>query len=205
MSTATITCICGSVTPEVVLCSSCHRYWQEGRELYGVTSTIRAVWPTITAADPDVLENARVRGVEVDALITAFLLDSLPVLPSDTREDVKDLFLKFIEWWAVKRPKKWGACRPQVIVSDGVYAGTVDLLFENGPIVDVKCTYNIQQTHEFQLGGYRALHGMKKTVGILHLTKRINDANLFMLDGVECHDDWRTIRNFHQLMLRKKK
>ena len=194
-----------------VILDASHRYWDEtGKELYGITNTIKAVWPSTSDAPEAAVQNAQDRGIEVDTLISRYLTGSLLTLPAGTREDSKELFFRFIEWAATQDRYDFTGVQPQVILSDGEYAGTCDLLFRQGAILDVKCTYNLEFTHELQLGGYadmylRQLGNDREAceVGILHLTKRFAKPRLVMLDEVQCMRDWLTIRAMHGLLLRK--
>ena len=190
-----------------------HRYWDEtGKELYGVTATIKQMWPSTNGAPEHVIENARERGAELDALVTSYLNGTLHAIPAGIREDTKELFLKFLDWWGICREARdWGKVTPQVMLSDGEYAGTCDLLFENGTIIDIKCKWDLDFQCELQLGGYADLyldnpvnHPAICEVGILHLTKRLAKPKLIMLNEVQCVQDWRTIRDMHRLLRRAK-
>jgi hypothetical protein len=169
-----------------------------------VTKVIKNTWPIkpdFSAADPEVLENARDRGVVVDDLFSAYVNGTLTKIPGGTRRDAVDLFLKLQKWW----DKRGVKARSQVMLADDEIAGTCDIITEDGWIYDVKATYNIEPTYPIQLGAYAHLHGAwPKGIGIIHVTKRFEAPKLIELSLTQCLGDWVTVRALWQVVERRK-
>ncbi len=208
MSTAVVsaTCRCGSLMPEVVICPDHHRYFKLGKELTSVTRILkRMIPPDFSGADPDVLENARLRGVSVDELFSAYVEGKLGCIPAGTRRDAVDLFLKLRHWW----DKFYGQRieMSQVILADDEIAGTCDVMLGSGHIFDVKATYNIDPSYPLQLGAYadlyNAQHGTFPGIGILHVTARYDEVKVITLDVAECVEDWRALRAAYRVIQRR--
>ncbi len=206
------TCVCNSIgapSTEVRLCSRCHVYWRGDQRLTSVSTIIKAVWPIrpdYSEAPADVLENARIRGVEVDALFTAYLRGTLSKIPAGTREDVKDLLLKLVQWWDTYG---WDNADGQVLLAGPTEAGTCDIRGES-IIADLKCTYDIEPMYPVQLGGYADLNEaqygrLPTTLGIIHLTKRFKQPQWIPLDVEECVRDYRLCRDVYRMAVRRSK
>ena len=77
-------CVCESIgRSDLRRCDEHHRYWRGDKELAAVGKVIRSTWPIkpdYSAADPEVLENARDRGT------ISFKV------PKDQKEDGAGLF-----------------------------------------------------------------------------------------------------------------
>jgi len=111
-------CTCSSIgaPPTVRFCSTCHKYWRGDKELVSVTRLVKTVWPfkpDFSQAQPEVLENARDRGVVVDALFSAYVNGKLDTIPPGTRTDAIDLFFKLRQWWDGRHKQ----ARSQVIIA----------------------------------------------------------------------------------------
>lgn len=192
-----MTCQCEVITDTVMLCSDHHRYYLGGNRLAGVTSVIKDVLPPDYDGVPEgVLENARVRGVELDSLISRYVAGELTEIPLGTREDVAELFFRFHDWFSKQNFRKAEA---QVLVHDNEIAGLIDLRLD-GEIYDVKGTYNILPSHHMQVAGYCDLAGSEKGY-LIHLTKRHKLARIMDVSCQSFHD-WRTVRNFWSLKRR---
>lgn len=214
MSTIIAACGCGSIgapADTVRQCLEHHRYWRGDKELMSVTKVIKGTWPLkpdYSRAKPEVLENARDRGVVVDALFSAYINGTLDKIPAGTRTDAKDLFLKLMKWW----DKNGEPARAQVILADGEIAGTCDILTRNR-ILDVKCTYNIEATYPLQLGAYADLYSETyldiwesegpPALGILHVTERFAEPKLIEFSSEEVEEDWRTLRDTWRMVKRR--
>jgi hypothetical protein len=202
-------CLCGSVLPETVLCSEHHKYFQSGRELAAVSRVLRSCWPVKSSfADVDraVVENARDRGVEVDALLSRYAEGKLDKVPAGTREDAKELFFKAKEW--VDAALKAGPIRSQVILSAGGIAGMCDFIVAGPMIVDLKATYDIEAYYPIQLGLYGLLYEEQhrqavEGLGILHVTARLAKPRWIPLDVDECKRDAKLIRDTWMMAQRR--
>lgn len=197
-----MSCQCEVITGTVSFCSDHHAYYLHGNRLAGVTSVIKDVLPQDYDGVPEgVLENARVRGVELDTLISRYVAGDLTEIPLGTREDVAELFFRFHDWFCKQNFKKAEA---QVLVHDNEIAGTADLRLD-GVIYDVKCTYNILPSHHIQVAGYCQLGDsgiMRAGYGrVIHLTKRHNVARIMDVSP-QSHRDWKVVRDFWSLKRR---
>lgn len=204
-----MTCVCQTIgaPAEVRLCIPCHRYWRGDRELTSVTSVIKGTWPEkpdFSKAPEGVIENARKRGIEVDAMFTAWLRGKLSgELPVDVyRQDSADLFKKLVDWW-LKRPTV--GADPQVILADDEIAGTADIVTLRA-VYDLKTTYNLEPTYSLQVGGYCHLYEAQYGVlpeecGIIHLTER-QEPKLVKFEVMTVVSEFRIVRDMWRLTRR---
>lgn len=192
------TCLCEVVTAEVQICAEHHAYWMNGQRLYGVTSVIKEVLPTdYSDVPPEVLENARNRGNEVDALVAKYIVGQLKEYPVGTREDAIPLFEKFQNWWDKQTFRKVEA---QVLVTNRQdIAGLIDIRAD-GDIFDVKATSDLMPSHHVQLAGYVELNDGGRA-RLIHVTKRNKAAKIVDVEPT-AYNDWRTIRDFWRLTRR---
>lgn len=193
-------CLCDVISADVQMCVEHHRYWLNGQRLHGVTSVIKDVLPPdYSKVSPEVLENARDRGNEVDALVALYVVGKLQAYPAGTREDVIPLFEKFQNWWDKQRFRKVEA---QALVTNKVdIAGLIDIRTDgdkfNGDIWDVKATSDIMPSHHWQMAGYGELNDGGRA-RLIHVTKRNKSAKI--VDVVPtAYDEWKTIRDFWRL------
>lgn len=206
-------CACLPTSPVIQFCAEHHAYWLDGRRLTSVTQVIKSTWPIkpdFSAADPAVVENASIRGVEVDGLISQWLTGKLDAIPADTREDSVELFQKFTKWW---NASEFAGCEVecQKVVYDDEIAGTIDLMVRrkigrgfltryHSYILDIKTTYNLEKTYQIQVGAYEDLACCPSApnyvdhVGIVHLTKRFDEPKLVMYDTSDCQRYWEATR-----------
>src|SRR5688572_12340556 len=187
--------------PKAVTFHECHHVSKRGdKELDSVTRVVYACFPAkakFREAPPEVLENARQRGVEVDKLVTAYLRGNLATIPAGTRIDSKELFFKLKPWIdsALSR------AMPQIILADEDIAGTADIVTTDGLILDLKTTYDVTEPHyDLQLGMYanlfEAQFGEKpKGISIIHLTERLPAPKIVTLDLKQCQYDAKMIRD----------
>lgn len=205
------TCCCGSIGAPADLrqCADHHRYWKGDKELISVTKIVKGTWPIkpdFSRAKPEVLENARDRGIVVDDLFSAYVRGALERIPRGTREDAVQLFFKLRRWWD---GRKHTEPRSQVMLSDDEVAGTCDVL-DGGWIWDLKSTYNIEITYPIQVAAYAELHFATfgrhvKGVGIIHVSERFPEPKIIKLELSEVMQDWMTLRTMYQLVQRRSK
>jgi hypothetical protein len=201
-------CCCGTIgSPlSVRLCPTCHRYWKGDKELVGVTKLLKTTWPfkpDFSQALPEVLENARDRGIVVDTLFSAYVSGTLDTIPRGTRSDAIELFFKLKDWWDGRHKD----ARAQVILADDDIAGTCDLVADDW-IYDVKSTYNVEAMYQLQLGFYAVLHFATfgrpaKGIGIIHVTKRYPAPKLIKLDMPQCMQDALLLRDCYFMAHRR--
>ena len=198
-------CCCDTIGAPLVVrpCRVHHIYHFGDRELTSVTQCIKSTWPIppdYSKADPAVLENARERGVEVDALLTSWLAGELPEIPAGVREDTRDLFVKLTDWWTIEDNP-----RSQVILANDELAGTADIITDNA-VYDLKTTYNLEPTYSLQVGGYVCLyeaeHGrLPERCGIIHLTKR-QKPKLIEFEPLVVAGEFRVVYDMYKLVNR---
>ena len=195
---ATATCRCGEVTPEAIQCPVHFHVYRYGTWLPSVGRILRTVWPPPETLPPeDVLENARLRGVEVDTLFSAYVIGKLQRIPAGTRMDARDLFLKLVYWFDEQH---FTRSESQILVAGDDHAGTMDLRLD-GMVVDLKCTYDVSDMHRLQTAGYAALAGTLDAA-VLHVTARYPEPRLELLTGTD-HHDWEALL-CHWRMLKRR-
>ncbi len=193
-------CTCGSIgaDPKTVRLAECHhRYFRGDKELVSVSKILRSVWPIkpdYSAAPTEVLENARLRGIDADTLVSLYVEGKLRE-GTLIREDALMLFREFRPWW---KKREHRTVRAQVILADDEVAGTCDLMPDQS-IYDLKTTYDIEAYYPLQLGAYgelyKSMYGVfPDALGIIHLTKRFNGPRFINLDIEECVRDWKLMR-----------
>lgn len=183
-----------------------HTYTKDGAQLTSVSTIVKRFFPMDPGISPDVLENARDRGVAVDSLLCAWLAGTLTEIPAGTRQDAKELFLKLVDWW----PKQgFGEAKTQVMMDDGEIAGTCDLLIGEA-IFDLKCTYEVQPEHSVQLGGYGQLFECNneylrppKRLAVIHVTARNKEPKLIDYEPSTAISEFRVLRDAYRLITRK--
>lgn len=183
---------------EIVFDAEKHTYRRDGVFLDSVTRVIKAVWPVkpdYSAADPVVLENARLRGIETETLFYAYLRGEMTEYPEGTREDACELCDKLINWWESRPECFHGDVETQVIVGDAEIAGTLDLLI-GGFVWDLKCTSGIEPTYLIQVAAYSELGGFG-IGGIIQINKGLKAPKFISPTTVQQKsdlDDWLAIR-----------
>ena len=195
----TDSCSCGSVgRSDLRQCPSHFHIWSGDRRLASVGSIIRSCWPAPEKPIPaDILENARDRGDVTDKLFGAYCLGRLTKIPRGTRQDAVALFKKLQDWFDAQNFKD---VHVQVLLGSEDYGGVLDFRFDGVP-VDLKCTYDVQQTAIMQVAAYAALDG---TNGghILHVTERFKEPKLVNVLGEEIKD-WHTMLAHWRMIQRR--
>jgi len=203
-------CNCSLWQPEhtvVRFCSTHHAYYRGSQKLHSVSRVLRTIWPLkpdFSAARPDVLENARDRGVVTDDLFSRYVIGGLDRIPRGTREDSVQLFFKLRRWWD---KHKHGEVRSQVILADQEIAGTCDVK-DDDDIYDVKCSYHIEATYPLQLAAYGELHFATfgrpvKSLNIIHISERFPEPKIIKVDLVSTLEDWMLIRQLWKMVQRR--
>lgn len=191
-------CVCETITAEPIQCPTHYRLYRGGRRLASVSSIVRQSFPLDPNIPPDVLENARIRGSELDRLAAVYVRDGRIRIPAGSvREDSKDLFLKFQRWFDAQNFKK---VEVQVLLGCEDHGGIVDFRFDGYP-VDLKGTSKVEHSHRLQVAGYSLLNGTQGA--IVHVTERMKEARLVPLVRDD-YGDWDTMLN-HWRMLRRRK
>jgi hypothetical protein len=203
-------CTCATVGPESELrFHDCHHVYKRGdRELPSVSSVIRAVWPPSYSGVSDaVLENARERGVEVDAMFSAWVNGGFGEIDvTGYRNDAVALTKKLINWWVDANMPMTADVRCQVQCDDGEIAGTADIVTLDA-VYDLKTVYSLLPTYPIQLGGYVSLirDGVllaSDKAAIIHVTERFKEPKLIEYDVPSILRDWATTRDFYNLTRR---
>lgn len=204
-------CNCASIgnTEGVRFCASCHKYWRNDIRLISVSQVLKATWPIppdFSKADPAVLENARDRGIQVDALFSRYVNGTLDCIRKSDgwRADAVQLFFKLRRFWD---SRKHDSPKAQVILADNEIAGTCDIL-DGDTIYDLKATYNVEKTYHLQLAAYAELHFATfqrpaKTLAIIHVTERYPEPKIIKVDIPSTLQDWATLRQMWSMVRRR--
>lgn len=179
----------------------CHGYYLDDKRLTSVTQVIRETLPASYDGVPEAtLESARERGVELDALVSRYVVGELKEIPAGTREDVVELFERFVPWWDGHH---FGNVAAQVIVNNGEIAGAIDICVDGYTIFDVKCTYDLLPSHKIQVAAYADLLDSSGGAagGLIHLTKRLKTPRIVPLE-LSDYADWDVVKAFWRLKRR---
>lgn len=177
-------CDCASIGKSAELWQCPHfRIFRGDRRLTSVGRIVSASFPLDPKIPADVLESARERGSEVDALFGAYVLGKLAKIPAGTRNDSRDLFLKAKAWYDRQSFK---TVEVQVLLGGDDYGGVLDFRFDGIPL-DLKCTYNVEVSARIQVAAYAVLSNQIDGE-ILHVTERFAEARLVTLNGDDLHD-----------------
>lgn len=213
MSTVTIpaTCECGSIGRSDLRQCPEHRYlWRGDRRLASVTS-ITSLLPQKPCNDCgaqsyrdhrdncrvfEKIENARIRGSQVDEIFCALITRKLACIPGGTRQDARDLVKKLVAWFQRQDFEK---VETQVLVGDDEVGGLIDLRCD-GHIFEVKATYEIGHAHILQAAGYGTLDNTNASV--LHVTERYAEPKEYELKTQD-YEDWQTLRGFWKMAQRR--
>lgn len=192
-SAAVSACTCNSLgaSKELRLCTEHHRYWVSDRRLASVSSVTESVLPTDWTKIPrDVLDNAKDRGVTVDAWFCEYLRTGTVNLPVPRVKDREEYLERLIAWWN-KSGLEADTIQEAVFSLDDGVAGTLD--FRCGDtIVDLKCVASLRPAYELQLGSYVHYHPDAKVrkAAILHVTK--TGVKLVPYDAHRAVERWKT-------------
>ncbi len=193
---------------DVVFKEDTHQYFRGLQELASVSKVIRSTWPIKPSWDqvsPEVLENARERGVETDALFSAWVSGGSASMPENGwREDARDRFVALTRWW------NRGVAQAQVILADDEIAGQANVVLPQA-IYDLKNTAQIESTYSLQLGAYADLyekeHGrLPDALGVIHVTHpkgKPVSIKLVEFDVMIAVSEWRIVRQMWTLVKRK--
>lgn len=201
MSTATVsTCSCGSIgRSDLRQCPEHFHIWNGDRRLPSIGSIVRQCWPPPKSPPPpDVLENARDRGSEVDKLFAGYVLGTLMTIPAGTRHDARDLFLKLVKWYDRQGFKRVEA---QVLLAAEDHGGILDFTFDEVPF-ELKSTYDVGHEHRMQAAGYSNI--AKSNGNILHVTERYAEPRVVPLTQAD-YVDWESLLNFWRVVQRRAK
>jgi hypothetical protein len=189
-------CSCNGIgrTDGIRLCEDHHRYWLNDRELISVSTIIKHLLPTsYDGIKPEVLENARVRGVAVDKFFTRALLTGQVDIQPGERVDVKERLSRLLDWWDRCDFTPLDVQRIVYSEKDGV-AGTMDLKVATRHgvvyILDLKCVSELQTlNYSMQLGAYASFDECDN-VGIIHVMR--SRVELVPFSKQLALEDWRT-------------
>lgn len=175
--------------------------------MYPLDPCVSCGWPIFSAhqagcAVRAAIDNAAIRGREVDALFSAWVMDQ--PLPENAREDSAALFYKLCKWFDKQGFVK---AETQVLVADDEVGGILDLRVD-GMIIDLKATYDVSPTAAIQVGGYCSLDNEWldpiADAAILHVTARLAEPKLIRLDLKRILEDFGVCREMWKLTQRTK-
>ncbi len=208
-----MTCTCTTFDPNdtgVRQCPEHFKLWRGAVRLTSVSRIVGASFPLPPGIPPDVLESARERGEQVDKLFASYVLGKLKAFPVGTREDSRRLFDKAADWYDKQSFKR---VEVQVLLGCEDYGGVLDFRFDGVPL-DLKATYNVEQSARMQVAAYTVLdpvnnknHDVLRKPGdhqafILHVTDRFKEARVIPL-AQEDFADWSTILAHWRMLQRR--
>lgn len=209
-------CDCqGFITPEIRLCSKCHRYWKDRQEFISVTKVIKTLLPAdYSGIDETVLEIARLRGIFVDSYFSEWLRDPASVVdlptvesmvasefPREHEKHAKDTVNRIdmlLDWWIGQNYKATAVQKIVHSVKQRV-AGQLDVATEE-MILDVKCVSKLQPNYQLQLGAYYDYDEQvfpAREVGIIHVQK--DRVKLVPFKAKICREQWRACLEWYQV------
>lgn len=187
------------IATDVTLDAESHVYTRGDKRLTSVSGVIKSIIPTdYSSVDQAVLENARQRGSECDALFSAYVEGRLDSYPVGTRIDVVDLMDKLIPFWDALGIRN---ARAQVILADDEVAGTCDIISPD-VILDLKCVSRTSPTYGIQLGAYRELADGGRDIALIHVNAAMKAPKLIELNAGDCLHDWEIIRHAWKVVRR---
>lgn len=139
------------------------------------------------------IEEARVRGKQVDELFTRWVRRGLPAVPKETRDDSEALLRKLTTWF---NQQHFRSVEAQLLVGDAEVGGIADLVLD-GYIWDVKCTYDVTLAHRLQVAGYAEVSGFQAG-GVLHATKRFVEPRAIRTTD-EDMESWHVLRGYWKM------
>lgn len=185
MSTVAVAaaCVCGSIgRTDLRQCPEHFRIWDGDVRLTSVGRIVRHFFPMDPKIPPDVLENARERGDEVDRLFTEYVDQGFVRVPAGTRRDSKDLLVKLVKWFG---DQGFTDVQTKPVLGRDPVGGVCDFIFD-GVLYELKSTYNVEATHRLQLGGYMHIGLMPGRV--LHVTERHATPRVIAADDSDVAD-----------------
>lgn len=188
-----------------------HRYHIQGKPLDSVTKIIKNVWPnkpTFDQAPAHVLDHARHRGQRVDYWTGEYAATNGNIDIEDDDDVVESVEL-FDKWWQKYRPVYIEHQR--MVWSEHLsVCGTLDLflVIDGEPaIIDVKRTYNEEETWQIQVGGYLDLYNHMpvgdqfnvKNASVLHIHPRFKNGYIWRkYDTAQAVEAWRATLAFYR-------
>ena len=186
-----MTCTCGSIgaPPKIRQCPEHFHYWLGDQQMASIGSVIKSVLPTdYSMVRPEVLENARLRGVFVDRWFCEYIMSGDIDVPAGALKEYDDYLSRVINWWDKSGLK---AKATQQILHNAGIAGRFDIRIFGDMIVDLKCVSALQPGYKLQLGAYASMADDTAPgvgIGILHVTKTA--VKLVPYSVEDCRDSW---------------
>lgn len=203
--------------PVITLDAASHRYYAGLVEYASVSSVIRAVFPvkkSWDAVSPEIIENARLRGIKTEEFINSYIRGESITVPSDsdlgieTRENdtVINGVEAFIGWWE-KQDDDTQTVEIQRILHDDAHliAGTADLVTSDvlgikpSVVWDIKCVAQLEKEYALQIGSYGHMHGGSPALRIIHIHKSIKGGiRIVPYDTLDCIRRWLNLIAFYE-------
>lgn len=206
------TCTCGSLgRSDLRQCPDHFHLWNGDRRLTSVRRIIEACWPqkpcqcgatsygTHQSFCPvfERILNAQDRGKEVEALFTEYVkTGSLRIPAGESRKDSAALVKKLCAWF---NEQEFSEVACQVVVGGTDHGGVADFVFDHH-VFELKCVYDIDDTHIMQCAGYASLRG--GTGSVLHVTERYPTVKERKL-STQDFDDWYTMLAHWRMLQRR--
>ena len=174
-----------------------HTYRAGLREFVSVSKVIRTMMPFKKSFDgvPEhIIENARERGIRVDAYCCEYARTGDILTKPDERKDVIDRVQMFADWWDKQETAN---VLTQHILSDDAnsIAGTPDLIVTPYKtiivkLLDIKCTAKEEADWRYQLGAYASMANPLCDVelAVIHIQK--GGLKVRKYDTADCMARW---------------
>ncbi len=192
-------------------CDPHHIYRRDGIVLPSVTRILDELLPRTDSAPEDAIANAGLRGSWVDAALAQYLTTGNVDVPEAVPDEYKTCLELAVRWWEQNRARS--KVQTQVRLFGDREAGTLDLLVDDFEILDLKSTYKIDVKRvTCQLGGYGDLLAYQQyankypdewrdppfTYGVLHVVKRLKNAQFKPIEAKEAFRSWRILRDYYR-------
>jgi hypothetical protein len=155
---------------------STHEYFHSptNKKLTPVSRVIETVYSAKSwdGVKPEVVENARDRGIAVDRYMAEYIRTSLIRIEPDESPEVRDRVIAAHRIWE-EEFSGLPAVSQKIVYSlqDGI-AGTMDFWVDQSIVVDLKCTYKPEKAWILQLGAYaNYCQEPPRRMGVIHVTK----------------------------------
>lgn len=209
-------CVCGSLLPDPVQCPIHFGIYRNGKRLTSVGRIValypqepcsRCHWPIYSDHQQGCsvkanIDNANRRGKLVEALLTQYVKGETPMIPAGEYESgfidkATALFHKAADWFDKQNFRK---IECQAVVGDDDTCGVIDFRCDE-QIIDLKCTYDISETHFLQVGGYCVL-APPDAAALLHVTERYKAVRFSAVLQPDM-DDFRALRDAYRMLERR--
>ena len=165
------------------------------KKLTSVSNIISTIYSTKSwdKADPEVVENARERGVAVDRHMSTYVREGTVTVDGESEDVLNRVIIAHRIY-----EEHFGGLQAEsqkivFSVEDGI-AGTLDFWVDRKIIVDLKNTYSIEKSYILQIGAYAEYCPVApKRCGVIHVSPKVyrEGGRWIEYDGDTCRKYWR--------------